>query len=77
MSFYKYIFLINKIKEYQKDKKPLFIFVPTINECDYLFSILAKFVKGGNHVKAKLNISDIDKDKTAAMDVDPKDIHTN
>jgi len=29
------------------------------------------------HVKAKLNISDIDKDKTAAMDVDPKDIHTN
>lgn len=54
LSFYKYIFLINKIKEYQKDKKPLFIFVPTINECDYLFSILAKFVKGGNHVHSEI-----------------------
>ncbi len=51
----KYIFLVKKIKEYQKEEKPLFIFVPTIDECEYLYSILKRFVKGGNFVHSEVN----------------------
>ena len=50
----KYFFLIKKIKEYQHQSKPLFIFVPTIDECEYLYSVLKRFCSGGNRVHSKI-----------------------
>jgi len=50
----KYIFLIKKIKEYEKTNKQLFIFVPTIDESYYVYEILKKFVRNGNRVNSEI-----------------------
>jgi competence protein ComFA len=50
----KYIFLIQKIKEYEKVNKPLFIFVPTIDESNLLYDILKRFSKNGNRVNSEV-----------------------
>lgn len=55
----KYLFLIKKIKEYEKANKQLFIFVPTIDESYYVYEILNKFVRNGNRVNSEI----IDREK--------------
>ena len=34
-------------------KKPVFVFAPTINECERVFSYISIFIKGGNYVHSK------------------------
>ena len=46
-------FLIRKIKSYKKERKPVFIFAPTIEKCERVFAIISLFVKGGNYVHSK------------------------
>ena len=47
------LFLVKKIKEYQRLNKPLFIFVPSVEMSESLFVFLSKFCKGGNYVSSK------------------------
>lgn len=51
--FTQYIYIIRKIRQYEKEKKQVFIFAPTINECEKIFKILDLFVKGGNNVHSQ------------------------
>ena len=37
------LFLIKKMSSYLKEKKPIFVFAPTIKECEKLFSFLSIF----------------------------------
>lgn len=46
-------YLLYKIKKYQKEEKPLFIFAPTIAIAEYIFSYLKLFVKGGGLVHSE------------------------
>ena len=46
-------FVLRKLKEYIKENKPVFIFVPTIDEGEKLFSILSLFVHQGAFVSSK------------------------
>lgn len=49
----KHFFLIRKIRELIKERKPIFIFVPTIAKCEDLFAFLSKWVRKGNYVHSK------------------------
>ncbi len=46
-------FVVSKIKSYQKENKPVFLFVPTIEEGKKLFQILSLFAPGGAFVSSK------------------------
>lgn len=50
----KLYYLTTKLKEFIKDKKPVFIFVPTIDIANQLFSYLKFVVTGGNIVHSKI-----------------------
>ncbi|MBO6280108.1 MAG: DEAD/DEAH box helicase [Bacilli bacterium] len=45
--------LIKKMSSYLKEKKPIFVFAPTIKECEKLFSFLSIFFRSGNYVHSK------------------------
>lgn len=49
----KTLFLIVKLREFRKTKKPCFVFVPTIGECESLFARISLFVPNGNYVSSK------------------------
>lgn len=46
-------YLVYKLKNYIKERKPVFIFAPTIDLCESLFRYLSFFVKGGECVHSK------------------------
>ena len=46
-------FLINQVKEFLKQNKPVFIFTPTIELCESIFNLLRLFIKNGNYVHSK------------------------
>ena len=47
------VFIIKKIKEYNRQNKPVFIFAPTIKNCEHLFKIVSLFIRGGNYVHSQ------------------------
>ncbi len=49
----KHFFLIRKLRTFIAEKKPVFIFAPTIDKCEDLSSFVTKWVRGGNHVHSK------------------------
>ncbi len=49
----KIFMLIKKLHFYKLNKKPVMIFVPTIDECESLFSIIKLFISGGARVHSK------------------------
>ena len=53
-SFLKFVYLIEKLKIFIKDKKQIFVFVPTIDLATKLFYVLKLFVKGGGVVHSKV-----------------------
>lgn len=48
-----FLILIRYMRKYSKSNKPLFVFAPTIEECERLFRLVSLFVKGGNYVHSK------------------------
>lgn len=50
--FLKFIYMIKKLKEYQEKSLPTFIFVPTIDDSEFVFNVLKRFVKNGNYVNS-------------------------
>ncbi len=48
-----FITLIRYMKKYIKLKKPMFIFAPTIEECERTYRLVSIFVKEGNYVHSK------------------------
>lgn len=53
IGYFKIHYLIRKIKEFARDKKPVMIFTPTISEAQSLFFVLHLFLKRGNVVHSK------------------------
>ena len=51
--FFQFMYLIKKLKEYMRENKQIFVFAPTIDECEKLFRILNVLVRGGNYVHSK------------------------
>lgn len=49
----KFCWLVERLKRYQKEKKPVFIFTPTIARCEYVYKVLKIFVKNGSFVHSK------------------------
>ena len=41
------------MKKYLKEEKPIFVFAPTIEECERTFMLLNVVFKGGNYVHSK------------------------
>lgn len=52
---FKLIFIIKKIKQYEKENKPLLIFVPTIYISKYLFNLIKNFAKHGYFINSHSN----------------------
>ena len=48
-----FIFLVEKLKEFIKHNKPVFIFTPTIELCETIFNLLRPFFKNGAYVHSK------------------------
>ncbi len=46
-------YLIYKLKKYIKQGKPVFVFAPTINKCEYIFKLINPFLKNGDYVHSK------------------------
>ena len=51
--FFKYLFLIQTLKEFEKAHKPVFVFAPTIVLCEKVYSIIKYFLKKVNYVHSK------------------------
>ena len=51
--FAAYFELFQWIKRFNKQDKPLFIFAPTIEQCEELFRIVSLIFKGGDYVHSK------------------------
>ena len=49
------IYLIKKLKEFIKDKKPVFVFAPTIEIAESIFNVLRLSIKDGNVVHSQKN----------------------
>jgi len=49
----KYPFILKKIKQYISQNKQVFIFAPTIEICEYAYSLISKVIKNGNFVHSK------------------------
>ena len=52
-SFFKIIFVIRKLKEYENKNLPCFVFAPTIDICESLYSYLKLFFKRIDYVHSK------------------------
>ncbi len=52
-SIFKYIFIIKKLKEYEEKDLPSFVFAPTIEKCENLYSYLKIFIKNIDYVHSK------------------------
>lgn len=53
-SVLKKVFILNKLKEYIKENKPVFVFAPTIEEAEILYSFLKKPIPKGSLVHSKI-----------------------
>ncbi len=51
--FLQYFYLYRKLRDFQKRRKPCFIFVPTVALSESVFHFLNRFFKGGNYVSSK------------------------
>jgi competence protein ComFA len=51
--FFKYLFLVNKLRYYRKKGLQCFVFVPTISLAQSVFEIVSVFVPNGNYVSSK------------------------
>ncbi|MBR0295005.1 MAG: DEAD/DEAH box helicase [Bacilli bacterium] len=49
----RYYYLIKKIKDYQKHNKQVFVFAPTIDQCENLYYVVRLFCKQVNYVHSK------------------------
>ncbi len=47
------IYLIYKLKKYAKENKPVFVFAPTIEKCEFLYKLISPVVKNGDFVHSK------------------------
>ncbi|MCR4562934.1 MAG: DEAD/DEAH box helicase family protein [Bacilli bacterium] len=45
--------IVTKLQKYRRENKPVFVFTPSIVECEELFSFLRKFVPNGDYVHSK------------------------
>ena len=52
-SFIKYLLLIKEVRRFLKVNKPIFIFTPTIEMCEEIFSFLSVFFSKGTYVHSK------------------------
>ena len=52
-SFLKYLVLIKYLKKFEKEGKPVFLFCPTIEMCENVFSFVRIFIKEVNNVHSK------------------------
>ncbi len=50
---WKYFILIRQLLVYRKEKKQCFVFVPTVDLSESVYSVVRHFVKGGNYVSSK------------------------
>ena len=48
--YVQYVIVIKKLNGYIKAKKPVFIFAPTIDSCEFILKFINLFVPGGNFV---------------------------
>jgi competence protein ComFA len=48
-----FLVLIRYIRRFIKEDKPIFIFAPTIRDCESLYLYISIFIKGGNYVHSK------------------------
>lgn len=53
IGYFKITWLIKKLKEFDQQNKPVFIFTPTIEKCEKIFKILTSNFKGGEYVHSK------------------------
>ena len=51
--FLQYISLYKNLKKFVNKKMPVFIFCPTISECEKTYYLLSLFIKGGEYVHSK------------------------
>ena len=49
----RYVYLVKFLKEFQKLNKPVFVFTPTIEECEQVFFIIKYLFKQVNYVHSK------------------------
>ncbi len=55
-----FLILLKELRRFIKEKKPVFIFAPTIEECEKLYRYISLFIRGGNYVHSKrINRSEI------------------
>lgn len=52
-SFKLFILVLYKLRSFLKEGKQVFIFAPTIEECEKLYQLISIFVSGGNYVHSK------------------------
>lgn len=53
IGYFKIGWLVKKLKEFEQQNKPVFIFTPTIDKCEKIFKILTSVIKGGEYVHSK------------------------
>lgn len=51
--FFKNVYLIKKIKEYQKENKKILVFVATKDQCESLYNLIKYFCYAGNYVHSE------------------------
>lgn len=49
----KLFYLIKQIKKYSNENKPVFIFCPTIEQCENMYKVINLFIKNGTYVHSK------------------------
>lgn len=52
-SFEQPFFVVKKLRQYKREGKPCFVFVPSISKSEELFHLVNLFVKGGNYVNSE------------------------
>lgn len=53
IGFMKYMFIVRKVNQFIMEKKPMFVFCPTIQIAETIYSFLGKIFKKGNIVHSK------------------------
>ena len=53
IGFSKYVFIVRKVNQFMMQSKPVFVFCPTIQIAETIFSFLIKIFKDGNIVHSK------------------------
>lgn len=51
--FIQKIVIIDMLKKYQQEKKPVLVFAPTIDKCENLYFSIKYFIKNGDYVHSK------------------------